>query len=322
MMPLCIAFFFFLVLSLAAMMFLTRPTDDTRKVQRRLAAISTLARSAEGSAEVGDPSNPAEPRLSERVESMLAESVWTGWIPVLLSQAKSSWSSTAFVLRSLAFGAATGMLVLLASRHLTFALAAILPGMFLPFLWFQRKRARYLLAFDAALPDAIELMGRALQAGHSVQQMIEVASEQAREPVATEFTQVHHEQSLGIPFREAILALSQRIPSQDLRFVVTAILVQKETGGDLIQILERTTHVIRERLRLQGEIRTFTAQGRFTGWILSLLPLIMLTAVSLINPSYTTILFHDPLGQKLLWAGAGMLVVGGLIIRRVVDVEV
>ena len=105
--------------------------------------------------------------------------------------------------------------------------------------------------------------------------------------------------------------MADRVPSRDLRFLVTAMLVQKETGGNLTEILDRTTHVIRERIRIEGEVRVRTAQGRLTGWILSLLPVLMLVLTNLINPEYARILLHDPVGHKLLYTGAGLILIGG-----------
>jgi tight adherence protein B len=123
-------------------------------------------------------------------------------------------------------------------------------------------------------------------------------------------------------FRDALLQTGARMPSRDLQFLITAILVQKETGGDLTEILDRASHVIRERIRIEGEVRTHTAQGRLTGWILGLMPVIMLCLINIASPGYSTVLFHDPTGQKLLYAGGVLIVIGGLIIRKIVDVQV
>jgi tight adherence protein B len=116
--------------------------------------------------------------------------------------------------------------------------------------------------------------------------------------------------------------MGERIPSDDLHFFITAILVQKETGGDLTDILDRTTRLIRERIRIKGEIRTHTASGRLTGWILSLMPLGMLLLMNVITPGYSDLLFHTWLGQRLLIAGAVLIAIGGLIIRKIVDIKV
>jgi tight adherence protein B len=151
---------------------------------------------------------------------------------------------------------------------------------------------------------------------------IELVAEQSPEPLASEFVQVFQQQRLGLHFRDALLQMADRVPSKDLQFLITAILVQKETGGDLTEILARASHVIRERVRIEGEVRTRTAQGRLTGWILSLLPVILLALISIITPDYSTTLFHDPLGQKMLYTGVALIIVGSLIIRKIVDVKV
>lgn len=151
---------------------------------------------------------------------------------------------------------------------------------------------------------------------------IEIIAEQSVEPLASEFAGVYQQQKFGIPFRDALLEMGTHVPSKDLHFLITAILVQKETGGDLTEILDRTTHVIRERVRIEGEVRTYTAQGRLTGWILGLLPVIMLVLINIITPGYSHLLFHDPVGQKMLYAGGILIIVGGLIIRKIVDIQV
>ena len=151
---------------------------------------------------------------------------------------------------------------------------------------------------------------------------IEMVADQTPEPLAFEFMQVYQQQRLGLQFRDALLQMGARVPSRDLQFLITAILVQKETGGDLTEILDRTAHVIRERIRIEGEVRTHTAQGRLTGWILSLLPIVLLALINIVSLGYSTLLFHDPVGQKLLYAGATFIFLGALIIRKIVDVQV
>ena len=136
-------------------------------------------------------------------------------------------------------------------------------------------RANRLKRFNQALPDALDLITRALRAGHSISAAIEIVGQEAVEPVRAEFREVSRRQNFGLPHREALLELASRVPSQDLQFVITAMLVQKETGGNLVDTLERTAAVVRDRMRIQGEVRTYTAQGRMTGYILGALPIIM-----------------------------------------------
>ncbi|MBI1984273.1 MAG: type II secretion system F family protein, partial [Acidobacteria bacterium] len=139
---------------------------------------------------------------------------------------------------------------------------------------------------------------------------------------ASEFRRVFEEQNFGLPLREAMLNLARRIPLPDVSFLVTAILVQKETGGNLAEILDKTTIVIRERFRLRGQLRVYTAQGRLTGWILVALPFFLFGVMTFLNPSYELVLIKDPTGQKLVYAGLIMMVVGVLVIRKVIDIKV
>ena len=163
------------------------------------------------------------------------------------------------------------------------------------------------------------MLARALRAGHSVVGAMETLAENAQEPAASEFSEIFKQLNLGLPMRDALMQLLDRVPSSDLRVLVTAILVQKDTGGNLVEILDRTVFVIRERLRIQGEIQVQTAQGRLTGWILSALPVVMMVLLNLVNPGYSSILFHDPFGRKLMYVSLGMLLLGSLIIRHMVN---
>lgn len=142
------------------------------------------------------------------------------------------------------------------------------------------------------------------------------------DPVGAEFRRVFEEQNFGLPIREALLNLAKRVPVPDLRFLVTAMLVQKETGGNLAEVLDKTCAVIRERTRLLGQLRIYTAQGRMTGWILGLLPFIVFLLMNLVNPGYAQMLLHDPAGRKAVWIGLGLMAVGVWLIRRIVDIKV
>jgi tight adherence protein B len=188
-----------------------------------------------------------------------------------------------------------------------------------PYLILRFKRSRRVNAFNAVLAEAIDMLSRALRAGHSVSSGLEMLTDGAQEPLASEFREVFRELNLGLPMRGALLQLLDRVPSPDLQVLVTAILVQKETGGNLAEILDRTVFVIRERLRIQGEIQVQTAQGRLTGWILSSLPVVMMGLLNLVNPGYSKILFNDPLGRKLLYGSIGMLILGAFFIRQIIN---
>jgi tight adherence protein B len=190
---------------------------------------------------------------------------------------------------------------------------------YIPFGYISFKRSRRIAKFNAGLPDAIDMMGRALRAGHSMTASISIVAEQSAEPVRSEFGEVFKQQNFGLPLRDAFMQMLDHVPSQDLRVVVTGILVQKETGGNLADILDRTAATIRERLKIQGEIKTHTAQGRMTGWILCSLPVVMLIVINIINPGYSNVLTETPVGRMLSYLGLGLLTIGGLIIRQIIN---
>ena len=188
-----------------------------------------------------------------------------------------------------------------------------------PFLYLKFKRSRRLKKFDLCLADAVDMMSRALRAGHAMTASINIVAEQSLEPVRSEFAEVFKQQNFGLPIRDAMQQMLERIPSPDLRVVVTGILVQKETGGNLAEILDRTANTIRERLKIQGEIRTHTAQGRLTGYILCALPVVMLLIINWINPGYSDVLVETPTGHIICYVGIGLLILGGLIIRAIIN---
>jgi tight adherence protein B len=176
--------------------------------------------------------------------------------------------------------------------------------------------------FETILPQAIDLMSRALKAGHAVTSVIEMVALETPEPVASEFRIVFEEQNLGLPLREAILNLAQRIPIDDVRMLATAILVQKETGGNLAEILDKTAAIMRERMRLKGQLRIYTAQGRVTGIILCALPFVMFIALNIVNHEYERILYTDPMGIHAIYAGLIMMAIGVYAIRKIINIRV
>jgi tight adherence protein B len=243
-------------------------------------------------------------------------------IEKLLLQADSHFTVLSVALLSATCAVGAALLPLFFMPQPLFIALAFLLGSGAPYAVLNVQRSMRVKAFDAALPEALELMTRALRAGHAMSSAIELVGSESPAPLGPEFASVFQQQKLGMRFRESMLEMVGRVPSPDLHFVVTAILVQRETGGDVTEILERTTHVIRERARIAAEVKTKTAQGKLTGWILGLLPVIMLILINLISPGYSSVLFHDPTGRKLLYAGGAFIILGGLVIRKIVDVQV
>jgi tight adherence protein B len=236
-----------------------------------------------------------------------------------IQQARSSTSVAGLILTSVGLFISGSAITWLFVPMVLLDLAVGVPLSLLPFGILSLKRSRRVNAFNDALPECIDMLARALRAGHSVVGALEMLADNAQEPAAFEFGEVFKQLNLGLPMRNALLQLLDRVPSPDLRVLVTAIMVQKDTGGNLVEILDRTVFVIRERLRIQGEIRVETAQGRLTGWILTALPVVMMVVLNLVNPGYSSILFHDPFGRKLMYISLGMLAVGGIVIRQIVN---
>ena len=199
-----------------------------------------------------------------------------------------------------------------------------IPGLALgsaPLAWVLYKRAARFRRFNLLLPDAIDLIARALRAGHSLGSALVTVSEEIADPLGPEFRQCADEMNFGLPFRDALQNLYRRFPLQDLQFLVAAILVQKETGGNLAELLDKTAAVLRSRIHLQQKVRVFTAQGRMTGAILVAMPFVAFVLVNLVRPGYTAPLFETETGHKLVWGTLFSMTVGSLIIRRIIKVK-
>jgi tight adherence protein B len=320
--PLAITFCVALALSFAIALLVTRPEAASKSARLRLVTIQESVHFHQAAGYADDLEAVEQATFSARLGVFLERYRFSKKLKVLLIHANSSMGLGGVVLASAGAGLGCGLLSSFLVHGLLLSCAAAVAGSAIPCALLRIKRGRRVKNFNSALPDAIDLMARSLLAGHSMGSSIELIAEQSPEPLSFEFVQVFQQQRLGLHFRDALLQMGARVPSRDLQFLITAILVQKETGGDLTEILARASHVIRERVRIEGEVRTRTAQGRLTGWILVLLPVILLALISFITPDYSSILFHDPLGQKMLYAGAALIAVGSFIIRKVVDVQV
>jgi tight adherence protein B len=299
-----------------------RPTASSKSAQVRLTTIRHSIQAQKSGTNGAELEAEGERNYVVRLGELLQRYSFAKKLQILLIHADSSMSIGGIVMTCVGSAAGCGIFGFLLLHTILLAGGAALVGAAIPYVLLRMKRGRRLKAYNTALPDAIDLMARSLRAGHSMNSSIELIAEQSPEPLSSEFVQVYKQQRLGLHFRDALLQMGGRIPSRDLQFLITAILVQKETGGDLTEILDRAAHVIRDRVRIEGEVRTHTAQGRLTGWILGLLPVIMLALLNIVSPGYSSVLFHDPTGQKLLYAGGILIVLGGLIIRKIVDVQV
>src|ERR1700688_304623 len=192
----------------------------------------------------------------------------------------------------------------------------------LPFIYIAWKRKRRFEQFEEHFPEALDLLGRAVRPGHAFTTGLEMITKECAEPIAGEFRTAFEEQNFGLPLRDALLNLTERVPSIDVRFFVTALLIQKETGGNLAEILDGLARVIRDRFRIHREVKVRTAQGRLTAGILIALPIFMMIVLSVMNPSYMRILFEDPKGATILTVAAGMQIIGSLMLWKIIHIEV
>jgi tight adherence protein B len=198
---------------------------------------------------------------------------------------------------------------------------AILMGC-LPFVWAWWKRRRRMRKFGQQLPDALELIARALRAGHSLAAGFHLVAEEMSEPCGEEFSRVFEEQNLGIPLEEALEGMTERVPNLDLRFFATAVIIQRQSGGDLAEILDKIGHLVRERFKIWGQVQALTGEGRLSGVVLLGLPPVLFIVMWRLNPGYVMMLFEDPMGKQMLAAALVLQAIGALVIRKIVNIRV
>jgi tight adherence protein B len=192
----------------------------------------------------------------------------------------------------------------------------------LPWLWLFTKRATRLKKFAGQLPDAMELVARALRAGHSLAAGMHVVAEEMPAPISKEFGRVYEEQNLGIPLEEALKNMCDRVPNLDLKFFVTSVAIQRQTGGDLAEILDRIGHVIRERFKILGQVKALTAEGRLSGVVLIALPIGLFMMMMYMKPDYIELLWKDPMGVKMSIGAIVLMLIGSYAIKKIVDIKV
>jgi tight adherence protein B len=195
-------------------------------------------------------------------------------------------------------------------------------GLGMPFLFLKIKRTRRLRTFEEQFPEGLDLIARALKAGHAFATGLKMVADEMPEPVGPEFRKTFDEQNFGLPLKDALDNLTQRVPHLDVRFFATAVLIQRETGGNLSEILENLAHVVRERFKILRQVRVHTAHGRFTGYVLLALPAALCVALMFINPEHMGLLFKEPLGRMMLIVALTLQVIGYVWIKQVIKIEV
>jgi tight adherence protein B len=267
-----------------------------------------LLRAAEGMPRWLQPIAARVPAFQD-LDMMMEQAGFKGHLPVFL---------LGTVGLSLAFG--IGLLTL--TRYWPAALVAGVIGATIPYMIVRHRRNKRLYKFEELLPEAIDLLGRAIRAGHPLSAGLKMVADETNEPIQSEFRRTHEENRFGLPFDDALLAMADRVAIVDVRILVTAILIQREVGGNLAEVLDNLANVIRVRFNIRRQLRVYTAQGRFSGYVLAVLPIAVGSAIYSLNPPYIRLLFTDPFGKLMLLTAVVFQIIGFLWIRKIVDIEI
>ena len=240
----------------------------------------------------------------------------------LIVQADANITPSTFMIISLILGVLGFTASWLAGVKVYFAPSLGILLAFVPFAWLLHKRSSRLKTFASQLPDALELVARALRAGHSLGAGMHVVAEEMPDPVASEFGRVFEEQNLGIAVDDSLRAMCERVPNLDLRFFVTSVCIQRQTGGDLAEILDKIGYVIRERFRILGQVKALTGEGRLSGIVLIALPFALFGFMLNVKPDYIEALWTTELGKKMSLFAVIAQILGALTIRKIVNIKV
>jgi len=312
------------VFAVAAAVMLAVGKNSSGQTKKVLAALD--------SAIANDGRKAAEKTINFRKSELLSAVPWLNrslikidlaeYLHRLLNQADLKWTAGKLLLLCLASLSGTFYLIHLRTGSFAFALLCGVAVGLAPLGFVMLKRSQRFGKFEKALPDALDMMVSALRVGHSFSAAMSLVTRECPDPLASEFRTCFDEQNFGLELRVAMENLITRVPLQDLRIAVTAILIQKESGGNLAEVLEKTAYVIRQRFRLKRQIQVHTAQGRLTGLILTLLPVVLGIGLYIVNPVAMSLLWTRPIGIKLLYAAGAMLFVGTALIQKIVRMDI
>src|SRR5216683_837652 len=318
-----IALLAFVVVALAT--FVGASLLDQRRAQARL--IKDRLATAQKAAEREPDEELAllrDEQLSKipALDTLLRRSARVSAIQESLLQAGLKFRAGNFLVMCLVCGGLAGFATLLWSRNPAVAWAALIIGAFLPYSFVSYRRQKRFEKIEELFPEAIDTLARAVRAGHAFTTALELISNEISEPIASEFRKLFEEQKFGLPVRDALLNLTERVPLVDVKFFVTAVMLQRETGGNLAEILDNLSYMIRERFKILRQVRVYTAQGRLTMMLLMGLPPVIVVTMLIVNPGFIQPLFNDPIGHMLIAAGISLQTIGYFVIRRIIQIQV
>jgi len=322
-------FFFCLLATYGTYLLVTRKTaEDQARIEKRMREVLLGVDAEIGNQ--GDPLKVNQIRLARdeilseipKFDEILRKIEFVKWVKQMIDQSDLQLT----VMRLFMFCGLAGLLGLMAVSMLADSfLAAVFAGMVtacLPFLHVMWKRKKRLDKFLSDLPDTLELMSRALASGHAFTEALHMVSKEMTDPIATEFRRTYEEQNLGLSVKVALENLTERIPILDLKICVTAIMIQRETGGNLAEILEKVASTIRERFKILEDLNTLTTSSRMSAYVLCAMPVFIALMVSYINPGYMRVMWTEELGHKMLMVAAALQTIGMLVIRKIMRIKI
>lgn len=321
-MQLAIALLVFVVVSLG--MFALLSLLDQRRAQARTLRDRLLA-VQEPSVDLGRDVALLRDEMMSRIpalDTLLRRSERVSLLQKTLSQGNVNIRAGNFLMLCGVSAVAFGLILYIAGGNVLFGWAGFLLGFFLPYAYASHMRSKRFQRFEERFPEAMDTLARAVRAGHAFTTALELIANEIAEPVAGEFRQLYEEQKFGLPVREALMNLTERVPLVDVKFFVTAVMLQRETGGNLAEILDNLSYVIRERFKIQRQVRVHTAQGRLTMLMLMALPPTMVVIMLMINRGFILPLFTDPLGHALIVGGIALQTFGYFFIRKIIRIQV
>ena len=321
-MPIFLAVLVFAVVTVAV--FAGMSLFDQRKAQARVLRdrLSAVQQPAEQT--VPDAAFLRDEVLSRipAFDTWLRRSERVSVLQKVLAQGNVDVRAGNFLMLCAASAVAFAAIAFFASGNLLFGWAGAMIGFFIPYAYASHRRTKRFQKFEEKFPEAIDTLARAVRAGHAFTTALEMIANEVAEPVAGEFRQLYEEQKFGLPVRDALINLAERLPLVDVKFFVTAVMLQRETGGNLAEILDNLSYVIRERFKILRQVRVHTAQGRLTMVLLMALPPTIVVIMQILNPGFIRPLFADPIGHALIVGGITLQTLGYFVIRRIIRIQV
>jgi tight adherence protein B len=265
---------------------------------------------------------PAERRWSWLEDGLIAGLPKGADLQTYVETSGTGRSVSEMLIYSAALGGVGALLPFLWAKPLVFSVLLGIVLAAVPWFWLANQRKKRIELFERQIPEALDLMGRALRAGHAFPTAVKMVGDEMADPIGKEFRILFDETNYGIPQNEALMRMSDRVPIDDLRYFVVAVMIQRESGGNLAELLDKIAAIVRARLKLLGDVRTLSAEGRMSAWVLSLLPFAVAVVINITNPQFMSVLWTDPIGLRMVGGALLMMVFGIWWMRQIIQIRV